>query len=140
QLAWFYAPRENVYVDPRSWDVAGLRATASYDFRFVDQVVHEDFMMVFGPPRVRRGGPGMGVGVSMGDVAWSMGAATRILDEIQQLAGRKRRVGRATLIDQPAFQRDFGMMRSSVDAARALIRRVFVDWYDDAAQHGTARL
>ena len=140
QIAWFYGPREKVFLDVQSWDVAGLRATASYDFRFVDQVVHEDFMMVFGPPRVRRGGPSMDVGVSMGHVAWSLGCATRILDEIQQLARRKRRVGRATLIDQPTFQRDFGMMRALVDAARAHIRRVYVDWYDDAALHGTARL
>jgi alkylation response protein AidB-like acyl-CoA dehydrogenase len=140
QIAWFYAPREKVFLDATSWDVAGLRATASYDFRFVDQVVHEDFMMIFAPPRVRRGGPVMDVGVSMGHVAWSMGVATRILDEIQQLAARKRRVGRETLIDQPTFQRDFGMMRASVDAARAHIRRVYVDWYDDAANHGTARL
>jgi alkylation response protein AidB-like acyl-CoA dehydrogenase len=140
QLAWFYGPREKVFLDPQSWDVAGLRATASYDFRFVDQVVHEDFMMVFGPPRVRRGGPAMDIGVSMGHVAWSMGAATRILDEIQELAGRKRRVGRATLIDQPSFQRDFGMMRALLDAARAHVRRAYIDWYDDAAQHGTASL
>ena len=118
QIAWFYGPREKVFLDVQSWDVAGLRATASYDFRFVDQVVHEDFMMVFGPPRTRRGGPAMDVGVSMGHVAWSLGVATRILDEMQQLARRKRRVGRATLIDQPTFQRDFGMMRASVDAAR----------------------
>ncbi len=140
RILWFYAPREQVYLDPQSWNVDGLRATASYDFRFNEQVVDEDFMMAFALPRVRRGGPVMDVGVSMGHVAWSMGVANRALDEIRALASRKRRVGRATLIDQPTFQRDYGTMRATLDAARAHIRRVFEDWYDDAARNGTAGL
>lgn len=140
QILWFYAPRERVYLDPASWNVTGLCATASYDFRFLDQVVPDDFMMMFGPPRVRRGGAAMDIGVSMGHVAWSMGTANRILDEVRELAKRKQRVGRLTLIDQPAFQRDYGMQRAALDAARAHIRQVYADWFADAAANGTASL
>ncbi|MCB0993998.1 MAG: acyl-CoA dehydrogenase family protein, partial [Acidimicrobiales bacterium] len=139
QVLFIYAPREQVYLDPASWDVTGLRATASHDFRFVDQVVHDDFVM-FPPRRERRGGPILDVGVSLGHVAWSMGAANRILDELAALASRKQRQGRTTLIDQPTFQRDFGMMRATLDAARCHVRSVFEDWYAAAAEHGTAPL
>jgi alkylation response protein AidB-like acyl-CoA dehydrogenase len=139
QLYWFYAPRERVYLDPASWDVAGLKATASYDFRFLDQVVSDDFLML-PAQRARRGGPVMDIGVSLGHVAFSLGVSRRILDELQVLAARKRRVGRATLIDQPTFQRDFGIKRATLDAARAHVHAVYSDWYDDAAANGSASL
>jgi indole-3-acetate monooxygenase len=139
QIVWAFAPRERVYVDPASWDVQGLRATASHDFRFLDQVVHEDFVVV--PPGARRrGGPQLDLGVSMGHVAFSLGVGTRILDELQALAARKRRVGRATLIDQPTFQRDFAMMRGSMEAARTYVHAVYDRWFADATAHGTASL
>jgi alkylation response protein AidB-like acyl-CoA dehydrogenase len=137
RIVWFYAPRSQVELDPASWDVAGLRATASYDFTFVDQVLHDDFVMI-PPRRTRRGGPAMDLGVSLGHVAFSLGVGRRILDEVQALAAGKRREGRTTLIDQPTFQRDFGMHRAAVDAARSHIRAVYADWYDDARRNGTA--
>ena len=139
QIVWFYAPRNMVRLDPDSWDVAGLRATASHDFEFVDQVLHDDFVML-PARRPRRGGPVMDIGVSLGHVAFSLGVGTRILDELQVLASAKRREGRATLIDQPTFQRDFGMHRAQMEAARAYVRQVYADWFDDATRHGTAAL
>lgn len=137
QVMYVYGPREQVYLDPASWDVAGLRATASHDFRFLDQVVSDDLVMV-PARRARRGGPVMDIGVSLGHVAWSLGVSTRILDELAVLATRKQRQGRARLVDQSMFQRDFGMHRAGVEAARAYIRRVYDDWFADAARHGTA--
>ncbi len=139
EVVWFYAPRENIYLDPSSWHVAGLRATASHDFEFVDQVLHDDFVML-PARRARRGGPGLDLGVSLGHVAFSLGVGTRILDELAVLAASKRREGRATLIDQATFQRDFGMHRASMDAARAYVRKVFDDWFADASRNGTASL
>jgi len=137
KIVWFYAPRAQVALDASSWEVAGLRATASYDFAFVDQVLHDDFVMI-PPRRARRGGPAMDLGVSLGHVAFSLGVGRRILDEVQGLATSKRREGRPTLIDQPTFQRDFGMHRAALDAARSHIRAVYIDWYEDARRNGTA--
>jgi alkylation response protein AidB-like acyl-CoA dehydrogenase len=56
----------------------------------------------------------------------------RVLDEIKDLAARKRRVGRATLIDQPSFQRDFAEASASLQAARAYVRSTFNAWFEAA--------
>jgi alkylation response protein AidB-like acyl-CoA dehydrogenase len=139
RFVWAFGPRRRVYVDPSTWDVAGMRATASQDFRFLDQVVHEDFVLV--PPiERRRGGAALDLGVSMGHVSVSLGVAARMLDELKGLARGKQRQGRATLIDQPTFQRDYGSMRALLDAARAYVRQVFTEWCLDAEANGTASL
>ena len=139
QVVFVYAPRDRVCLDPHSWDVTGLRATASFDFEFLDQQVHDDFV-AFPPRRERRGGPVFDIGVSMGHVTFSLGVGTRILDELEALASSKQREFRTTLIDQPTFQRDYGMMRASMEAARAYVRQAFQDWYEAAASDGTAPL
>jgi alkylation response protein AidB-like acyl-CoA dehydrogenase len=76
----------------------------------------------------------------MGHVSFSLGVGTRILDELRDLAKSKRREGRVTLIDQPNFERDFGMMRGEMEAARAYVRSAFAEWYRDAQANGTASL
>jgi alkylation response protein AidB-like acyl-CoA dehydrogenase len=88
----------------------------------------------------RHGGPSLDISVSMGHVTFSLGVAMRILDELKALAQRKQRQGRLTLIDQPTFQRDFGMMRALLDAARSHVRIVYENWRQDAAANGTATL
>jgi alkylation response protein AidB-like acyl-CoA dehydrogenase len=133
-----FAPRDKVVLDYGSWDVMGLKATASYDFFFVDQFVEEDFLMDWS--HRRHGGPSLDISVSMGHVTFSLGVAMRILDELKALAQRKQRQGRLTLIDQPTFQRDFGMMRALLDAARSHIRVVYEEWRQDAEANGTATL
>jgi alkylation response protein AidB-like acyl-CoA dehydrogenase len=139
QLVLAWAPRERVFVDTSTWDVAGMRATASHDFRFHDQVVPDDYVLV--PPGVRiRGGPALDLGVSVGHLSCTLGIAGRMLDDLFAIALSKQRIGRLTLIDQPQFQRDYGMHRASLDAARALSRRVFDDWYRDAEANETASL
>jgi alkylation response protein AidB-like acyl-CoA dehydrogenase len=117
----------------------GLRGTASHDFRFIDQVVHEDFVLSLPLERLR-GGAALDIGVSMGHVSFSLGVGTRILDELRDLAKRKQREGRATLIDQPNFERDYGMMRGEMEAARAYVRSAFDEWHRDAQANGTASL
>jgi alkylation response protein AidB-like acyl-CoA dehydrogenase len=84
--------------------------------------------------RARRGGPSYEIGVSIGHVSWSLGVGMRILDEIKELAIRKRREGRASLIDQPTFQRDFARATASLEAARAYVRSVYTDWLEAAVQ------
>jgi alkylation response protein AidB-like acyl-CoA dehydrogenase len=139
QVVIAYAPREHVFVDSSTWDVAGMRATGSYDFRFHEQVLPADYVMV--PPGVRRrGGPALDVGVSVGHLSCALGIAMRMLDDLFAIARSKQREGRLTLIDQSQFQRDFGERRASLEAARALSRRVFEDWYRDAEANTTASL
>ena len=138
-LVLAYAPREHVFVDTSTWDVAGLRATASHDFRFHDQVVPDDYVMV--PPGTRRrGGPTLDLGVSVGHLSCPLGIARRMLDDLLAIAQSKQRVGRLTLIDQPNFQRDYGIHHASLNAVRALSRQVYTDWYQDAELNGTASL
>jgi alkylation response protein AidB-like acyl-CoA dehydrogenase len=138
-LVFAFAPRDKVFIDTTTWDVAGMRATASHDFRILDQVVPDGYVMV--PPGVRRrGGPALDLGVSMGHVSCSLGIAMRILDELEDLARSKQRPGRATLIDQPTFQRDLGMRRAALAAARASTRSAFSEWYADAEANFTASL
>jgi alkylation response protein AidB-like acyl-CoA dehydrogenase len=138
-LVYAFAPREKVFIDPTTWDVAGMRATASYDYRILEQVVPDDYVMV--PPGVRRrGGPALDLGVSMGHVSCSLGVAMRILDELEDLARSKQRLGRVTLIDQPKFQYDLGMHRGALAAARASTRSAFSDWYAEAEANFTASL
>jgi len=139
KILWAFGPREMVHIDPQSWDVMGLRGTASHDFRFLDQVVHEDFVLSLPLERLR-GGAALDIGVSMGHVSFSLGVGTRILDELRDLAKGEQREGRVTLIDQPNFQRDFGMMRGSMEAARAYVRSAFDEWHRDARANGTASL
>jgi alkylation response protein AidB-like acyl-CoA dehydrogenase len=80
------------------------------------------------------------LGVSMGHVSCSLGIAMRILDELEDLARSKQRLGRATLIDQPKFQHDLGMQRAALAAARAYTRSAFCDWYAEAEANFTASL
>ena len=138
QFIWAFGPRRNIRLKEDAWDVMGLAATASYDFEFVDQFIPDDFVMFPLRPS-RRGGPFYEIGVSIGHVAWALGVGTRILDEIQALASRKRRENRQTLIDQPTFQRDFARARASMEAASAYVRSAFEDWFQ-AAHHGTPSL
>jgi alkylation response protein AidB-like acyl-CoA dehydrogenase len=133
QAIYAFGPRRNIRFRG-NWDVMGLVATASVDFEFIEQIIPDDFVMNL-PGRVRRGGPVYEVGVSLGHVAWAVGVAQRALDEIKAIATRKRRFARSPLIDQPLFQRDYGMNVAAVEAARAAVYKVFDDWYR-AAQAG----
>jgi alkylation response protein AidB-like acyl-CoA dehydrogenase len=131
QLIWAFGPRRSIRLREDSWDVMGLKATASYDYEFIEQFVPDDFVM-FPFTRKRRGGPVYELGVAMAHVSWALGVGMRVLDEIKALAARKRRIGRATLIDQPTFQRDFAEASASMQAARAYVRSTFNTWYEAA--------
>jgi len=131
QLVWAFAPRDKIRLKTESWDVMGLRATASYDYEFIDQFVPDDFIM-FPFSRARRGGPFYDIAVSIAHVSWALGVGMRILDELKDLASRKQRPGRQTLINQPDFQREFAEASANMQAARAYVRSAFNDWYEAA--------
>jgi alkylation response protein AidB-like acyl-CoA dehydrogenase len=111
-----------------NWDVFGLQATGSYDFDFVDQVVPDDWVTGL-PGRPSTAGPIHAITVSIGHVAWALGVGRRALDEIHALAARKRRFQRTTLIDQPRFQLEYGRHLAAMQAARALVHKVYDAWY-----------
>jgi alkylation response protein AidB-like acyl-CoA dehydrogenase len=123
-------PRRNVRLKG-NWDVMGLSATGSYDWDVIEQEITEDWVSGL-PGRRPVGGPIHAVGVSIGHVAWALGVGKRALDEIHKLAKRKQRFGRATLIDTPVFQLEYGRHLSAMQAARALVHKVFDDWYEAA--------
>jgi alkylation response protein AidB-like acyl-CoA dehydrogenase len=116
-----------------NWDVMGLAATGSYDWEFQEQFVPDDWVTGL-PGRRKVGGPTHAIGVSIGHVAWALGVGERALDEIFALAKRKQRFQRTTLIDQSTFQLEYGRHRSAMEAARALIYKVFDDWHEAARQ------
>jgi alkylation response protein AidB-like acyl-CoA dehydrogenase len=124
--------RENVRLI-RNWDVLGLVATASYDFDFPEQFLPAGFVEV-PPTKPRRGGPLFAIQVSLGHAAWALGVARRTLDELRALAGRKRRFGRQTLIDQAIFQRDYALHEAMLAAAFDNCRSAFSRHYDAAAR------
>jgi alkylation response protein AidB-like acyl-CoA dehydrogenase len=116
-----------------NWDVMGLSATGSYDWEFIDQFVPDDWVGGL-PGRRKIGGPTHAIGVSIGHVSWALGVGKRALDEIQDLAKRKRRFQRTTLIDQQTFQLEYGRHLTSMEAARGLVHKVFEDWHQAAKQ------
>jgi alkylation response protein AidB-like acyl-CoA dehydrogenase len=134
KFVWAYAPRRRFKIVPGSWDTIGLRATESVDYTIENEFVTEDFTL--DPAAPRRGGPFFDIGVSIAHVSWSLGVAMRALDEIKDIASRKRRPGRSSLIDQQTFHRDYGMQRGALEACRSLIRSVYDEWYAEAEAHG----
>lgn len=76
-MIWAYAPRSRVRLRG-NWHVMGLKATASYDFEFIEQFVADGFVMR-PPPQRLRGGPIFEVPVALGHVSWALGVAMRAL-------------------------------------------------------------
>jgi indole-3-acetate monooxygenase len=129
-LRFAWTKRENVRLRG-NWDVMGLVATGSYDYEFPEQVLPEAWVY---PARMPvRGGPLFAIQVTLGHVTWALGVAKRILDELRDLARRKQRFGRQTLIDQPTFHQDFAMHEAMLEAAWEHSRRAFARHYDEAA-------
>jgi len=125
-----FAPREKINLKG-NWDVLGLAATASYDFEFPEQFVSEHFVTTMAK---RRGSALYSIGVALGHAAWAVGVARRVLDELRNLAKRKQRFNRQTLIDQPIFQRDFALHRGMLAASEDNLRRTFMRHFDLASK------
>jgi alkylation response protein AidB-like acyl-CoA dehydrogenase len=127
-MKFAYTPRENVRMKG-NWDVMGLAATASYDFDFPEHFIPDDFIDTVSPVR-RRGGPLFAIVVSLGHAGWALGVARRTLDELRDLARRKQRFGRQTLIDQSTFQHDYAIHEAMLAAAIDNCRAAFTRHYD----------
>ena len=60
---------------------------------------------------------------------FALGVGRRALDEISRLALTKKRIGQTVLVAQQAFQRDYGQVAATLDAAEAHCRATFDDAY-----------
>ncbi len=107
-----------------NWDVIGLIGTGSVDYRIPRQTLDPDLSFPLFDPELRRGHPRLRMGLAgltcIGHAAFATGVARRALDELVILAGSKRRIGRATLIDDPVFQYRYAQASAQLAAARAL--------------------
>lgn len=105
-----------------NWDVMGLVGTGSIDYRVPLQTVAEAFTFPLFTARPRRGHPRFRMGLAgltcIGHCAFATGVARRALDELVALAHTKRRLGRATLIDDPLFQATYARAEGQLAAAR----------------------
>ena len=107
-----------------NWDVIGLVGTGSVDYRVPPQTLDPAFSFPLFEPELRRGHPRLRMGLAgltcIGHAAFAVGVARRALDELVALAASKRRIGRATLIDDPVFQYRYAQAEAQLAAARAL--------------------
>src|SRR5262245_44644539 len=107
-----------------NWDVIGLVGTGSIDYRIPAQTLSPSFSFPLFAPELRRGHPRLRMGLAgltcIGHCAFAVGVARRALDELVALAASKRRMGRATLIDDPVFQYRYAQAEAELAAARAL--------------------
>jgi alkylation response protein AidB-like acyl-CoA dehydrogenase len=123
-----------------NWDVIGLVGTGSVDYRIPAQRLDDGFSFPLFEPELRRGHPRLRMGLAgltcIGHAAFATGVARRALDELVTLAASKRRIGRATLIDEAVFQSRYAQAETQLAAARALALSALDD-LEAAAVAGT---
>jgi alkylation response protein AidB-like acyl-CoA dehydrogenase len=139
-------PRMLIALAPRAkvefkgnWNVLGLRGTGSYDFRVLDQVVHEDFAFEPAAGQVRRGGPLYRMGFmaipALTHASIAVGCGRRALDEWADFARSKRRLPRGFANELHTVHRDMAFAHGELRAAEAYVRATFEALYA-AAQAG----
>lgn len=120
----FLAPRAEVETDDASWDVMGLRATTSVDYRIADRFVPARRSWEY----VWTGGDGTGAMTGMESVRWgaigltafASGVGLRAQDELLGSAARTRRTaGVGAQSDDGALQFGLGELDGRLRAARA---------------------
>ena len=113
-----------------NWDVMGLRATGSIDYRIDDVFVPEAFTHIATTESPRRGGCLYSLGVIgfaiLCHSGWAAGIGRRVLDE---LAIKVRTgVGRSgTLAASEAFHEQYARAEGKYRAARAFVREAWSD-------------
>lgn len=119
-----------------NWDVIGLRGTGSYDFRVLEQVVHEDFVFDPAVPRPRRGGPLYRMGFMaipcLTHASFAVGCGRRALDEWTAFAQSKKRMPRGYANELHTVQRDLAQAHGDLRAAEAYVRTTFAELFDGA--------
>ena len=113
-----------------NWDVLGLRATGSIDYKIDSVFVPEGYTHPALTDTARRGGHLYNIGVIgfaiMCHSAWACGIGRRVLDELaRNVRGKMGRAG--TLATSEAFQQQYARAEGTYRAARAL---VYESWGD----------
>jgi alkylation response protein AidB-like acyl-CoA dehydrogenase len=113
-----------------NWDVLGLRATGSIDYRIDNVFVPEAYTHPALTETPKRGGSLYTIGVIgfaiMCHSGWACGIGRRVLDEIA--AGAKSKLGRSgTLATSESFHQQYAKMEGTYRAARALVYEAWND-------------
>lgn len=145
------APDLQVAVIPRSeinftdgWHVQGLKGTGSYDYNVSDLFVpaHRTFPLFTREP-FRGSSPAMRMGLmpitGAGHAGWALGVAKSMLDDVEELAASKVRMGdMALLASRTSFQTGLTHHVSLWRAARLLVLDAYAT--AEAAVQGGAAL
>ena len=141
---WFRAhvlPKADVVIDPGSWDVIGLRATASIEYSVNDRFVpaHRTFEY----PYLKGGKPGSVSTLTaaflnqVGLTAFASGVGRRSLAELLEAAPRTRRtVGEGFQSDDGAIQFGLGELDGRLTAARSHFLSLVADQDRQLAERG----
>jgi alkylation response protein AidB-like acyl-CoA dehydrogenase len=113
-----------------NWDVLGLRATGSIDYRIDNVFVPEAYTHPALTETPKRGGSLYTLGVIgfaiMCHSGWACGIGRRVLDEIA--AGAKSKIGRSgTLAQSESFHQQYAKAEGTYRAARALVYEAWND-------------
>jgi alkylation response protein AidB-like acyl-CoA dehydrogenase len=115
-----------------NWDVMGLRATGSIDYKIDNVFVPEAYTHFAVTEAPRRGGTLYTIGIIGFAIVchsgWACGIGRRMLDELSTIVRSK--TGRSgSMADSDAFQEDYAKAEMSYRSARAL---VYETWEDAA--------
>lgn len=113
-----------------NWDVMGLRATGSIDYKIENVFVPEPYTHFAVTETPKRGGSLYSIGIIgfalICHSGWACGIGRRMLDELSTLVRSK--VGRSgSMADSDAFQEGYAKAEMTYRSARAL---VFESWED----------
>ncbi|QXC61997.1 hypothetical protein KSP35_04040 [Aquihabitans sp. G128] len=121
------------------WHVQGLKGTGSYDYEVHDVLVpaHRTFALFTREP-LRGASAAFHMGLmpitAAGHAAWALGVAKSMLDDVEELAASKVRMGDpAPLANKASFQRGLAHHLSMWRAARLLVDQTFGDIEDAVA-------
>ncbi len=122
-------PREKS-TDIDNWDVLGLRASSSHDYRVDDVFVADTHTYDPVDGVARRGGAMFDVGLAylatLQHAGWALGVCKRLLEEIRLLARQKAsRRGASTSTDQ--FYAAYASMEAQYRSARAFLLELWGD-------------
>lgn len=125
-----------------TWHVAGLKATASTDYRVTKAFVPEgrwvDFVSkpepVVDSPLYRFSFFG---GLALGTAGVTVGLAQRALSELITLADKRPAGSSKGLADRPVVQAELARAEAEIRSARAFMRQTVDDCWDAAVENGT---
>ncbi len=125
-------PRDEV-VFTDGWHVQGLKGTGSYDYNVTDVFVPETRTFELFSRDPHRGDSavfrmGLMPVTAAGHASWALGVAKSMLDDVQDLAVTKVRMGDdGSIANRTTFQRDLAHHTAMWKAARLLVVDTFAD-------------